>query len=167
MPDIRPAVVSDFATILGLNDAEVQQTSAMDGARLESLVAMSAYCRVATVDAQVVAFIIALREDAPYVNDNFAWFASRFERFLYVDRIVVCKSFAGRRIGSALYDKLFEFARRHGVDTITCEVNIVPPNPISRAFHSKYGFEELGTQWLDGGSKQVSLQAAESATPKK
>jgi predicted GNAT superfamily acetyltransferase len=162
MEEIRDADESDFEVIVRLNDAEVQHTSPMDLEQLQRLVRMSACCRVATVDGQVAGFLIALPEDAPYDNDNHAWFASRFTRFLYVDRIVVSAEFAGRRIGSRLYDDLFALARRGGVGTITCEYNLVPPNPASRAFHDKYGLRELGTQWVADGTRQVSLQAAET-----
>jgi len=162
MVKIRKVASSDFAAIIHLNDAEVQQTSPLDLVRLQSLVQISAYCKVATIDGRVAAFLIALREDAPYENDNYTWFASRFTRFIYIDRVVVCKEFAGRRVGSGLYDDLFAFARQHRVSTITCEYNIDPPNPASRAFHNKYGFKELGTQWVAAGTKQVSLQASAS-----
>jgi predicted GNAT superfamily acetyltransferase len=161
MDELRTAVDSDFDVILKLNDSEVQHTSPMDLARLQSLATMSAYFKVAAVQEQVVAFLIALREGAPYENDNYVWFASRFTSFLYVDRVVVDAKFAGRRIGSMLYDDLFEYARTAGIGRITCEYNIDPPNPASRKFHEKLGFKELGTQWISGGTKQVSLQAAE------
>jgi len=44
---------------------------------------------------------------------------------------------------------------------VTCEYNIVPPNELSRNFHVKFGFREIGTQWISNGAKQVSMQAAE------
>lgn len=162
MEELRTAVESDFLTILSLNDAEVQQTSQMDLGLLESLVRMSAYCKVAIVEGQVAAFLIALRDGAPYENDNYNWFASRIPHFLYVDRVIVSSQFMGRRIGSKLYKDLFEFARTEGIEKITCEYNINPPNPASRAFHDKFGFRELGTHWVAGGTKQVTLQAAET-----
>jgi predicted GNAT superfamily acetyltransferase len=160
MEEIRAVRESDFENILELNDAEVRQTSPMDLDRLRSLVHMSSYCKVAIIDARAAAFLIALREGAAYENDNYQWFASRCGRFLYVDRIVVGSAFSGRGVGSKLYDDLFEFARSQGIETITCEYNIDPPNPASRAFHDKFGFRELATQWVADGTKQVSLQAA-------
>lgn len=158
---IRDAGHEDFARILELNDAEVRQTSAMDVTQLAALAGMAAYFKVATVEGRVAAFLIALREGAPYRNDNYDWFAARFDRFLYVDRIVVGSGFAGRGIGRALYEDLFAVARADGVPTVTCEYNIDPPNPASRAFHDRFGFRELGTQWVAGGTKLVSLQTAE------
>lgn len=160
MERLRDAVESDFPAILRLNQAEVQQTSALDLPGLQSLAGMSAYCKVVAIDGQLAAFLIALADGAAYRSDNYRWFASRMAHFLYVDRVVVDARFAGRGIGSRLYDDLFGFARARGIGTITCEYNIVPPNPASRAFHDRFGFSELGTQWLAGGGKQVSLQAA-------
>ena len=162
MEELRTVVESDFKEILKLNEGEVQQTSPMNLDRLRSLVAMSAYCMVVTVQEQVVAFLIAVHEGAPYENDNYKWFASRFPHFLYVDRVVVDSQFSGRRIGSKLYNSLFAFARAEGIEKITCEYNIDPPNPASRRFHDKFGFKQIGTQWVAGGTKQVSLQAAET-----
>jgi len=162
MVDIRDAAESDFGEIVELNDAEVRQTSPMDLDRLRLLVRMSAYCKVATVEGQVAAFLIALREGAPYENDNYAWFGARFPGFLYVDRIVVGAHFSGHGIGRRLYDDLFWFARSHGITTIACEYNIEPPNPASRAFHDRFGFKEMGRQWVANGNKQVSLQVAEA-----
>jgi predicted GNAT superfamily acetyltransferase len=158
---LRDTVESDFPAILMLNEVEARQTSQMDLGRLQSLVRMSAYSKVVTIDGQVAAFLIALRDGAPYANDNYAWFAARMPCLLYVDRVVVAAQFSGRRIGSRLYEDLFAFARAQRIGTITCEYNIDPPNPASRAFHDKFGFKELGTQWVAGGTKQVSLQAAE------
>jgi len=160
MEEIRAVMELDFESILGLNDAEVRQTSQMDMDRLLQLVRMSTFCRVATIEGQVAAFLIALRDGVPYENDNYRWFSSRFSSFLYVDRIVVSSQFAGRRIGSRLYDELFAFARSQGIGAVVCEYNVVPPNPASRAFHDRFGFRELGRQWVAGGTKQVSLQAA-------
>lgn len=162
MEEIRTVVESDLEDILRLNDAQVQQTSPMDLDRLLGLVRMSAYCKVASLEGQIAAFLIGLREGAPYENDNYRWFSARFPSFLYVDRIVVGSEFSGRRIGSRLYDDLFAFTRSKGIGVVVCEYNIVPPNPASRAFHDKFGFRELGTQWVAGGTKQVSLQAAET-----
>lgn len=157
---IRNTEPSDFATIVALNASEVQHTSPMDEFRLTALHALSAYHRVAAVDGVVAAFLLAMQDHAAYRNDNYEWFAARYERFLYVDRIVVSSAFQGRKLGSLLYNDLFAFARNEGIPMITCEFNIVPPNEPSRIFHDKYGFQELGTQWLAEGTKQVSMRSA-------
>ena len=161
MTDLSDANESDFSGIVTLNEAEVQHTSPMDLNQLRFLAQISSYFKAVRIKKELAAFLIALREDAAYENDNYTWFSSRFEKFLYIDRIVVGAAFSGQKIGSELYTDLFDFADNHGVKTITCEYNIDPPNLASRAFHDRFGFRELGTQWVANGTKKVSLQAAE------
>jgi hypothetical protein len=158
---LRNVEAADFDAIVAMNAAEVQHTSAMDRERLGELAALACYHKVACVDGKVAAFLLAMRFDAAYANENFGWFAARLPAFVYVDRIVVSADFAGHRLGSLLYTDLFEFARTHGLPKVVCEYNIVPANEPSRRFHDKFGFKEVGTQWLANDSKQVSLQVAE------
>ncbi len=164
-PTLRDVSEADLLRVLELNADEVQHTSPMDLDRLRLLHSMASYHRVACVDGEVAAFLLALKDHAPYVNDNYAWFSARYPEFLYVDRIVVDHRFQGRALGSLLYRDLFRFAQAQQVKTITCEFNLVPPNEPSRRFHAKFGFEEVGTQWLAGGTKRVSLQAAATSSP--
>jgi uncharacterized protein len=159
-PMIRAANASDHAAILALNAESVHFLSPLDEARLRHLDRQAAYHRVVEIDGQVVAFLLALREGADYDSVNYRWFADRFEHFLYVDRVVVSEARQGQRLGAALYDDLFAFARSQNIGRITCEFDIDPPNEASRKFHARYGFQEVGTQSAAGGNKRVSLQAA-------
>ncbi len=157
---LRDATATDFPRILALNDAEVRHTSVMDAARLHWLHARAGYHRVACVDGELVAFLLAFRDGADYPNPNFDWFAARYAAFLYVDRIVVDARAAGHGLGSRLYRDVFAHARAQGAAVVACEFNVVPPNEASARFHARWGFREVGRQWLDGGRKQVSLQVA-------
>jgi hypothetical protein len=158
---IRNALEADFARIVQLNETEVQYTSIMDAARLCMLDQLAAYHKVAIVDGQVAAFMFAMRDGSNYINPNFSWFAARLDSFIYIDRIVVDAGFAGRKIGSAMYQDLFNYARNQNIKNIVCEYNVEPPNLASQSFHAKWGFKEIGSHWLDGGAKRVSLQAAQ------
>lgn len=157
---IEPAREADHPRVLALNLEAVAMTSPMDAARLRQLDAQAAYHRVVREDGEVVAFLLAFREGADYDSPNYLWFAQRYPRFLYIDRVVVAASHQGRGLGAMLYRDLFDFARAADVDTVTCEFNTVPPNEPSRRFHAGFGFDEVGSQWLDDGRKQVSLQVA-------
>ena len=159
---IRDANEMDFVAVVALNAAEVQHTSPMDEARLRQLDGLSSYHKVATVDGAVAAFLLVMQDGCGYANENFEWFAARYDTFLYVDRIVVGSDFHGLRLGTLLYQDLFEHARARGIATVACEYNLVPPNEPSRRFHDKFGFHEVGSQWLGGGAKQVSLQVAKA-----
>ena len=161
---IRDAEANDYRVICELNLAAEQHTSPMDTVRVASLVKLSRYFKVACVDGAVAAFILAMREDAPYENENFSWFARKYTAFIYVDRVVVSSVFRGQRLGSLLYKDLFRYARDNAIPLVACEYNIVPPNEASRLFHDKFGFREQGTQWLANGTKRVSLQVAESCS---
>lgn len=157
---IRDAQEEDYSAVIRLNDSEVEHTSPMDLSRLRYLASLSLYFRVAVVENRVVAFLLAMQAGAPYHNPNFRWFSSRYDNFLYIDRIVVERDFQGSGIGSMLYQDVFAFACRAGIPLLTCEINTVPPNKPSVAFHLRHGFGEVGSQWLDGGQKKVSMQIA-------
>jgi predicted GNAT superfamily acetyltransferase len=158
---IRNAIAAHHSAIVALNLGEVSHTSPMDESRLAALDAVACHHRVATVDGRVAAFVLAMQHGCGYANENFNWFAARFDAFLYVDRIVVGAAHRGLGLGSRLYDDLFDFARSRDIPRIACEYNLVPPNEASRTFHERFGFREVGRQWLANGSKQVSLQVAE------
>jgi predicted GNAT superfamily acetyltransferase len=157
---IRVATPQDFPTILALNEESVHFTSPMDAARLQRLHAQATYHRVFERDGIVVAFLLALREGSDYDSPNYRWFADRYRHFLYIDRVVVSLRHQGQGLGAKLYQDLFASARAAGVERVTCEFDIEPPNAASAKFHARFGFEEVGSQWLAGGKKRVSLQAA-------
>lgn len=159
---IRDATASDYESICALNLAEVQHTSPMDAARLAALGNLSCYFKIAYVDGCVSAFLLAMCSGSPYESDNFSWFARKYARFIYIDRVVVSSAFRRLRLGSLLYEDLFRYARDDAIPLVTCEYNIVPLNEPSRLFHDKFGFREQGTQWVANGTKRVSLQAAQT-----
>lgn len=158
---LRNAEPADFAAAVSLNATEVRHTSPMDEARLRRLDGISDYHKVVTVGEEVAAFLFAMRNGCGYANENFEWFASRYATFLYVDRIVVGSGFQGLKLGTLLYNDLFDWARSRDIMIIACEYNRVPPNEPSRLLHDRFGFREVGRQWLGNGFKQVSLQVAE------
>jgi uncharacterized protein len=157
---IRDATSADHAAIVRLNLESEHLLSPLDAQRLVDLAQQAAYHRVVEAGAEIVAFLLAFREGASYDSPNYRWFAARYERFLYIDRIAVSASHQGRQLGRALYADLFAFARRQGIDTIACEFYVAPLNEASHAFHARHGFHEVGTQWVADGKKQVSLQVA-------
>jgi predicted GNAT superfamily acetyltransferase len=157
--DYRP---DDATAVLALNAESVAVLSPLDALQLRALAAQAACFRVAERDGAIVAFLLALREGSAYASPNYRWFAARYPRFLYVDRVVVGAAARGDGLGAALYTDLFAFARAAGLDTLACEFDIEPPNEASRVFHARFGFAEVGRQRLPGG-KQVSLQVARRA----
>ena len=158
---LRDADRGDFEAILALNHASVHFLSPLDAQRLARLHAMASCHRVADDDGRVCAFLLVLAQGQPYDSPNYRWFAGRYERFLYVDRVVVDPACQGQGIGPRLYQELFAFAQRTGAPRITLEIDSDPPNPVSTRFHAHYGFAEVGTHRVAGGTKRVSLQSLE------
>lgn len=157
---IRDAAPADHAAILALNLESEQLLSPMDATRLRHLDQQASYHRVLQDGDDVVAFLLAFREGADYDSPNYRWFADGYPRFLYIDRVAVAGSHQGRRLGARLYEDLFSFARQHAIGTVACEFYIKPLNEASQRFHARFGFREVGTQWLPESRKQVSLQVA-------
>lgn len=155
---IRNATEGDFSRVVSLNEEWVHHTSPLDVAGLAALHDQASYHRVVCCEGDVAAFALALREGAEYDSPNYRWFSERGGTFLYIDRIVVSTAHQGRGLGNALYDDLIEAARAAGVRRIVCEVDIEPLNAPSIAFHDRRGFDEVGTQWVKGGAKRVSLR---------
>jgi predicted GNAT superfamily acetyltransferase len=140
------------SALLALNNAHAQELSWLEPERLEYLVREAFLARrIGDLDA----FLLAFDQDARYDSPNFIWFRARCPRFVYVDRIVVAPSARGSGCARRLYSDLFEHAVRAGHDRIVCEVNKMPPNPASDAFHAALGFVEVGTASVHGGSRTV------------
>jgi uncharacterized protein len=158
-PVLRNATPADFPAILRLNTESEHYLSPLTASRLGEFHAWSAYHRVLAADGGVIAFLLAFREGTAYDSPNYRWF-EQYPRFLYVDRIVVSPAHQGHRYGTLLYTDLFGFARDSGAGRVVCEFDIDPPNETSRRFHARFGFREVGTQWVAGGTKRVSLQEA-------
>ena len=157
---IRDAQAGDFDAILALNEASVSLLSPLSPRRLAGLHAQAALHRVAEREGEVIGFLLAFREGADYDSLNYLWFAERYPQFLYVDRVVVADAARGQGVGALLYRDMFEFAAASGARLVTCEFDIDPPNPASEQFHARFGFREVGRQWVADGRKQVSLQIA-------
>lgn len=145
---IVPLSDMDEAAVLALNQAHLAETSSMDQAKLRRMAAEAFYIRgIGRADA----FLIAFDQDADYDSPNFLWFRAREARFVYIDRIIVAAGARGRGYGRALYEDLFDLARRGEYGWIACEINREPPNLVSDAFHAALGFNEVGSTASNDG----------------
>ncbi|UDL90037.1 GNAT family N-acetyltransferase [Mesorhizobium sp. PAMC28654] len=140
------------AAILALNNEHAAELSWLEPERLSFLIGEAFYARrIGSIEA----FIMTFDQDARYDSPNFLWFRERYQRFVYVDRVVVAAEARGRGHARRLYQDLFDHASRAGQAIVTCEVNAEPPNPASDAFHAALGFAEVGDAVIHGGKKAV------------
>lgn len=142
----------DLPRLLALNNAHATELSWLAPQRLAQLVDRAFLARTIG-DAE--AFLLAFDQDADYDSPNFLWFRARYDRFVYVDRIVVAPAARGRGHARRLYDELFAKVLDAGHERIVCEINTQPPNAASDAFHAALGFIEIGAASIHGGAKTV------------
>ncbi|RLP82788.1 GNAT family N-acetyltransferase [Mycetocola lacteus] len=160
---LDPNNPSELTALLTLNNVAVPAVNHLDTHELRTLVE-TAHLAVAVVDPAdpdtILGAVITFAPGADYASENYAWFSARSLDFLYVDRIVVAERARSRGLGPILYAAVFDAARAAGLGTVTCEVNTDPPNPGSLAFHTRLGFEQVGTLSTKGGSVSVALLEA-------
>lgn len=151
---IRP---DDLATLHRLNNDAVPAVNALEQSALADLARMARFAHVSEHRDRVAGFLIALGPGADYDSLNYRWFEQRYDAFLYIDRVVVDPEIRGAGLGSSLYRALIDRARAEGVPRLTCEVNLRPLNERSLRFHTGLGFQPVGTQDTEGGTKTVQL----------
>jgi predicted GNAT superfamily acetyltransferase len=128
----------------------------MDEARLLELDRIADRFDVIDVDGEFGGFVITFAPGSSYDSENYRWFAERHDRnFYYLDRIVLDSKHRRRGLGSFVYDELEHVARRYG--RLALEVNLVPRNDISLAFHDRRGYVEVGR--IGDEAHLVSLKA--------
>lgn len=153
--NIRP-VSEPTEALLKLNNDHAKELSLLTEAAFGELLRESFY---ASCVNEADALLIAFDENAKYDNPNYRWFLERYKKFVYIDRVVTAAAARGRGYGRALYEDLFQKARKAGHEVVTCEINVLPPNPVSDAFHQSFGFEPIGQAELFGAEKTVRYWA--------
>jgi predicted GNAT superfamily acetyltransferase len=154
----RAATQPDLPAILALNHQSEHFLSPLDSAKLARLAKEAAYFLVALSKETVAGFLLGFLPEANYDNPNFLWFKTRYDQFIYIDRVVIAEPFRGRHLATEFYADLEAEAMLRGIPRLACEINIDPPNPISLRFHETQGFLEAGRQSIDDQKKIVSLQ---------
>jgi len=153
----RPATAADYDAILALNTAAVPSVNLIAADVLSGLHRQAVALLVGedcAVSNSVTGFVLALDETSDYDSVNYTYFQENYPQFVYVDRIVVSPQYQQLGIGRHFYERLFNLAAGKPV---TCEVNLLPPNPNSLAFHKRLGFVQVAEQDTEGGSKRVAL----------
>ncbi len=139
---LRAAEPRDVPAIVAANNAEVPAVSELDDATALDLLELADHALVAEVDDAFAGFVFALPDGLDEFGAmNYRWFEEHLDDYLYVERIVVADGHQGRGIGRRFYDRLLEVSDRAH---FCSEVNTVPRNDASLAFHDRYGFEPIG-----------------------
>jgi uncharacterized protein len=131
---------SNLKLLYKLNQQNVPELGSLDNTdRLKSLIDKSFKILILKELDQIIGFCLLFKEDSSYDSPNYLYFKNKFDKFLYIDRVVVASSFTGKGGGKLMYDQVFKVAASDNL-TVCCEVNVKPLNKVSLAFHKNLGF---------------------------
>ena len=146
-----PYASEDLEAIREINQENIPEVSDIESIeRLIQLIDWSSHLIIVR-SSEIAGFIILMRENQDYESLNYDFFNKKGEPFLYVDRIAIQENYQRKGLGKLIYDKVIEIGKELNVN-VTCEVNTIPRNTPSLAFHSGFGFEEVGTKDYDDHS---------------
>jgi uncharacterized protein len=142
VPQLRPVGDDDVQQVLALNARNVEALAPMDEPRLRQLQGIADRFDVLELDGGFAGFVITFGAGTAYDSENYRWFSERFGDFYYLDRIVLHEDVRRRGLGGFVYDEMERVAKERG--RLTLEVNLVPRNHASLAFHERRGYAEVG-----------------------
>ena len=141
----EPYSSSDLEEIWVINQENIPEVgSVQDIERLKKLIDWSSHVIVVR-DEEIAGFILLMREGKDYDSLNYDFFNSKDHPFLYVDRIAIKEGHRRKGLGRMIYEKTINLSQELNVITC-CEVNTIPKNGPSLAFHDSFGFQEVGTK---------------------
>ena len=146
-----PYLTSDLEEIWNINQENIPEVGDVPNLdRLKKLIDWSSHLIIVR-DNDISGFIILMREGQNYDSLNYKFFNSQSFPFLYVDRIAIKDGHRRKGLGRMIYEKTIDIAKDLDVSTC-CEVNTIPRNDPSLAFHDTFGFREVGTKDYDDHS---------------
>lgn len=149
---------SDASAFLTLNNAADPAVNALSPTEFSALLAMGTLRGIRDDEGRPAAVLLTMRDGQPYDQSlNYQWFTARYDRFLYVDRIVVAPWGQGGGLGRRLYEAARAEALEAGLPRMCAEVNVRPPNPGSLAFHERMGFRVLEERDNAASGKRVAM----------
>lgn len=158
-PVLRSISPQDVAAVLELNALNVWALSPMDEDLLIRLLGWADRGDVLDVGGEVAGFVMTFAPGTDYESANYRAFGELYgSDFYYLDRIVIGGRFRRQRLASFVYDEIEAVAAPYR--RLTLEVNSIPPNDASMAFHVNRGYVEVG-RLDDGEGKQVALLSKE------
>lgn len=142
---LRPIAAADHDFVLRLNEKHVDLLAPLDAAGLDDLLEHADLACVVDLGDGPVGFVVTMVSGTAYDSVNYAWFATRYPSFYYLDRVVLAEGSRRTGLGTRVYDEVE--ARAAGLSPVMClEVNLEPPNEPSLAFHRGRGYTQVGRQ---------------------
>ncbi len=151
---IRAAKKADLPIVFELNEESVPHVGKIGMDDLVWYFENSRKFWVVEEKGVIHAFMIVFGPGSDYKSLNYRFFDAHYSDFVYVDRLAVAAGQRRNGLGKKLYSRLEEKTK---APYITCEVNLLPENPISFNFHTNLGFKEIAKLSTHSGDNMVSL----------
>ena len=153
---LRDAKHSDIEKIVLINESAIPAVNYVSYKEFEWFLYRKLYFKIAeNSHGDISGFLLVLPSGLEYKSLNYKWFSDKYDKFAYIDRIVIMDEFKKNGIGKSLYLDLEKNIGEYQL--IACEFNIEPPNPISKKFHESLNYENVGYQFTENETKKVSL----------
>ena len=156
MIEITEVQISDLSSVRTINEKAIPAVNSVSEEEFIWFHEKSVYFRKAILKGNLGGFLLVLPMNISYKSLNYNWFSERYDDFVYIDRIAVKEDFKNSGIGGSLYKDLEKFLPRD-IKMIACEYNIKPLNEVSKNFHKKMNYKNVGTQLTENNTKEVSL----------
>ncbi len=153
---LRPVTAADHAAVLALNNSQVPHVNALTPEQFATIAALSVHFTLAEDPQGLLGFVLCIPAGTTYWSENYQWFAERYPRYLYLDRVAVSPRLRRAGVGRALYDDL-HLRQRTTWPCVALEVNLRPPNPGSVAFHQSLGYQAVGVREYADGANAVQM----------
>ena len=132
--------VKEIELLYEINQQNIPELGSLDSAdHLESLMKISLKTIVLKYENKIIGFCLLFNEGSSYDSPNYKYFNNKYDKFIYVDRVVVASDFTAKGGGTLMYQDVFNFAKKNKL-TVCCEVNEEPVNEVSLKFHKKLDF---------------------------
>ncbi len=145
---IRDLAPADAPAALELNEAALPAVNSHTADSLAGLLSQADRTWVVDDEGTLAGLLVSFAPGSSYASPHYRWLQERFDAFRYVDRIVISPSHQRRGLGSKLYGALEQHAAAQGAKRLLCEVNLLPPNPQSVAFHERSGWTGVSDRTL-------------------
>jgi uncharacterized protein len=142
VPDLRPLRDEDVAAVLALNEANVEMLAPLDEEGLRRLQRFADRFDVLDVDGEFAGFVVTMTAGREYDSPYYGWFSENVDGFYYLDRIVLSPAHRRLGLGGFVYNEMERAATPYR--RMCLEVNLIPRNDASLAFHASRGYVELG-----------------------
>ena len=152
--------INDLSIIRAINDDAIPAVNSVSEDEFIWFHKNSIYFKKVMLNETLAGFLLVLPMNITYKSLNYCWFSERYNNFAYIDRIAVREKFKSSGVGTLLYKDL-EKSLPKEIKMIVCEYNIKPLNIISKNFHQKMAYKNIGTQLTENNTKQVSLMVKE------